>query len=170
MKHSSNAVIQNAEDEEQIIKAGKDDEEVVEGVLHVLAGQDVNRKTVPDQPESSDCSLETIVITGRETFLSRSLIHSPPSNESNYIKNTINTPSIQYLQSVIHWSSASDKLPQERLRLRLRIIHILIFFKADHRLSLRQVPPRSEIAMLLTPFGSLHLWPRVDLRQTYSEE
>ena len=102
MKHSSNAVIQNAEDEEQIIKAGKDDEEVVEGVLHVLAGQDVNRKTVPDQPESSDCSLETIVITGRETFLSRSLIHSPPINESNYIKNTINTPSIQYLQSVIH--------------------------------------------------------------------
>ena len=42
LKHSSNAVIQEAEDEEQIIKTGEDDEEVVEGVLHVLAGQNVN--------------------------------------------------------------------------------------------------------------------------------
>ena len=38
MKHSSNAVIQKAEDEEQIIKAGENDEEVVERVLHVLTG------------------------------------------------------------------------------------------------------------------------------------
>ena len=42
LKGSSNAVIQEAEDEEQIIKTGEDDEEVVEGVLHVLAGQDVD--------------------------------------------------------------------------------------------------------------------------------
>ena len=57
MKHSSNAVIQKAEDEEQIIKAGENDEEVVERVLHVLTGQNVNGKTVPDQAEGRHDSL-----------------------------------------------------------------------------------------------------------------
>ena len=42
LKCSSNAVIQEAEDEKEIIKTGEDNEEVVEGVLHVLAGQDVD--------------------------------------------------------------------------------------------------------------------------------
>ena len=42
LKHASNAVIQEAEDEKEIIKTCEDNKEVVEGVLHVLAGQNVN--------------------------------------------------------------------------------------------------------------------------------
>ena len=67
LKHPGNAVIQKAEDEEQVIKAGEDNEEVVEGVLHVLAGQNVNGKTVPDQPEGRHDSLKTINVC-RGTF------------------------------------------------------------------------------------------------------
>lgn len=62
LKGSSNAVIQEAEDEEQIIKTGEDDEEVVEGVLHVLAGQDVDWETVPDQAEGGHSSLKWTII------------------------------------------------------------------------------------------------------------
>ena len=62
LEDSSNAVIQKAEDEEQIIKAGENDEEVVERVLHVLTGQNENGKTVPDQSEGRDDSLNDDMI------------------------------------------------------------------------------------------------------------
>ena len=42
LKNSSNTVIQQAEDEEQIIKTCEDDEEMVEAIFHVVAGQNVN--------------------------------------------------------------------------------------------------------------------------------
>ena len=58
LKHSSNAVVQKAEYEEQIVKTCQDDEEVIEGVLHVLARQNVNGKTVPDQAEGCHESLK----------------------------------------------------------------------------------------------------------------
>ena len=95
LKHSGNAVVQQAESKEQIIKTCEDNKEVVEGVLHILAGQNVNGKTVPDQAEGCHDSLEICIrIIRRVTFL---LI----INHIEINRNTKRTPSIQYLQPAI---------------------------------------------------------------------
>ena len=57
LKHPGNAVIQKAEDEEEVIKAGEDNEEVVEGVLHVLRGEDVDGEAVTEEAEHADSDL-----------------------------------------------------------------------------------------------------------------
>ena len=40
MKDSSQTVVKKAEEEKEVIKAGEDNEEAVEGVLHVIRGED----------------------------------------------------------------------------------------------------------------------------------
>ena len=46
VEDSSETVVKDAEYQEDVVEAGKSYEEVVEGVLHVLRGQDVDRESV----------------------------------------------------------------------------------------------------------------------------
>ena len=57
LEHSGNAVVHHTEDQEQVVKASEDDQQVIEGVLHILSRQDVDRKTVPNQAECSNSRL-----------------------------------------------------------------------------------------------------------------
>ena len=42
VEDSGNAVVKNTEDKEDVVKAGEDYQEVVEGVLHVIGGENVD--------------------------------------------------------------------------------------------------------------------------------
>ena len=42
VEDSGNAVVKNTEDKEDVVKAGQDYQEVVEGVLHVIGGENVD--------------------------------------------------------------------------------------------------------------------------------
>ena len=55
-------VVKDTEYQEDVIEAGKSYEEVVEGVLHVLRGQDVDRESVAEKPKDSKGDLEEIIL------------------------------------------------------------------------------------------------------------
>ena len=54
MEDSSQTVIKETEDEEDVVKASKRNEEVVERVLHFFRGKNVHGKGVSD--ETKDCN------------------------------------------------------------------------------------------------------------------
>ena len=62
MEDSSETVVKDAEYQEDVVEAGKSYEEVVEGVLHVLRGQDVDRESVAEKPKDSKGDLEEIIL------------------------------------------------------------------------------------------------------------
>ena len=57
MKHPRHAVVEETEGEEEVVKAGEHDQEVVEGVLHVLRGEDVDGEAVAKEAEHADSNL-----------------------------------------------------------------------------------------------------------------
>ena len=57
VEDSSNAVVKKTEDEENIVKAGEDNEQVVEGALHIIGEKDVNRKGVAKKSKDSNRNL-----------------------------------------------------------------------------------------------------------------
>ena len=57
MKHPRHAVVEETEGEEEVVKAGEHDQEVVEGVLHVLRGENVDGEAVAEETEHSDSDL-----------------------------------------------------------------------------------------------------------------
>ena len=54
MEDSGHAVVKQAKDKENIVKAGEDYKEVVEGVLHIIWREDVDGEGVAQ--ESKDCN------------------------------------------------------------------------------------------------------------------
>ena len=40
MKDSSQTIVKEAEEKKEVVKAGEDNEKVVEGVLHIIRGKD----------------------------------------------------------------------------------------------------------------------------------
>ena len=57
MEDSDHAVVKQAEDKKDIIKAGKNYKEVVEGVLHVIWRENVDGECVPKESKQSNRSL-----------------------------------------------------------------------------------------------------------------
>ena len=51
MEDSGHAVVKKTEDKEEIVKAGKDYKEVVERVLHILRGENVDGECVAKKSE-----------------------------------------------------------------------------------------------------------------------
>ena len=51
VEDSGHAVVKQTEDKEEIVKAGEDYEEVVERVLHILRGENVDGEAVAKEPK-----------------------------------------------------------------------------------------------------------------------
>ena len=62
LKHPRHAVVEQTEGEEEVVEAGKHDQEVVEGVLHVLRGEDVDGEAVAEETEHSDSDLAILKV------------------------------------------------------------------------------------------------------------
>ena len=54
MEDSGHAVVKNTEDKEDVVKAGEDYQEVVEGVLHVIGGENVDGKGITKESKNSN--------------------------------------------------------------------------------------------------------------------
>ena len=52
LKHPRHAVVEQTEGEEEVVEAGKHDQEVVEGVLHVLRGENVDGEAVTEDAKN----------------------------------------------------------------------------------------------------------------------
>ena len=57
MKDLRHAVVEETEGEEEIVEAGEHNQEVVEGVLHVLRGENVDGEAVAEEAEHADSDL-----------------------------------------------------------------------------------------------------------------
>ena len=62
MKDSGHAVVKQTEDKEEIVKAGKDNKEVVKRVLHILRGENVDGEGVAEKSEDCNRDLKKIKI------------------------------------------------------------------------------------------------------------
>ena len=57
MKDPRHAVVEQTDGEEEVVEAGEHDQEVVERVLHVLRGEDVDGEAVTEEAEHADSDL-----------------------------------------------------------------------------------------------------------------
>jgi len=62
VKDSGKTVVKDAENEEDVVKAGESYEEMVERVLHIFRGEDINRKGVTKKSKKSERDLKEIKI------------------------------------------------------------------------------------------------------------
>ena len=58
MEDSGHAVVKKTEDEKEIVKAGQDYEQVVEGVLHVIRTENIDGECIPNEPKKSNRNLK----------------------------------------------------------------------------------------------------------------
>ena len=62
MEDSGNAVVKQAEHKEDIVTAGEDYKEVVEGVLHIVWREDVDREGVAQKSKDCNRDLENVFL------------------------------------------------------------------------------------------------------------
>ena len=71
MEDSDHAVVKQTEDKEDVIKAGKNYKEVVEGVLHVIWRENVDGECVPKETKHSNRSLNIELVFNIKFLLNR---------------------------------------------------------------------------------------------------